>query len=401
MSVIEYDVIIIGAGVAGLTAGAYLAGRGFKAALVTTGEPTACLSTGGIDVCSRNDNPLAGIRELPEEHPFHLISEKIIKESLDNFQTAMKEMNLPYTGCAGKNRSILSALGTAKTSCLVPSTMEATPQGTDESIHIITFKGLKDFYPGYIISRRKNTRFSVYDAGVSSTMSIASRFEEKKYFETFLLWLEKLKSQKDRIAFPAVLGLESAAEIVNAIASLTGKPVFEIPTIPPSMPGRRLFNALKKYFRSKGGEIYWSWPVTGIEKTGRLIEAVATHSAGRPNSINARAFILATGSFVGGGLTATRKGIVENVFNLPVHAPGPRETWFDNDYFSLNHGIGRAGIIADASLRPAESPWENIFVCGGILANAEILKNGCGHGLALATARVAAQSCVEYLSHEI
>jgi glycerol-3-phosphate dehydrogenase subunit B len=167
------------------------------------------------------------------------------------------------------------------------------------------------------------------------------------------------------------------------------------------MPGRRLFNALKKYFRSKGGEIYWSWPVTGIEKTGRLIEAVATHSPGRPNSINARAFILATGSFVGGGLTATRKGIVENVFNLPVHAPGPRETWFDNDYFSLNHGIGRAGIIADSSLRPADSPWENIFVCGGILANAEILKNGCGHGLALATARVAAQSCVEYLSHEI
>ena len=38
MSVIEYDVIIIGAGVAGLTAGAFLAGRGFKVALVTSGR---------------------------------------------------------------------------------------------------------------------------------------------------------------------------------------------------------------------------------------------------------------------------------------------------------------------------------------------------------------------------
>jgi anaerobic glycerol-3-phosphate dehydrogenase len=43
------------------------------------------------------------------------------------------------------------------------------------------------------------------------------------------------------------------------------------------------------------------------------------------------------------------------------------------------------------------SPWENIFVCGGILSDTEILKNGCGHGLALATAHVAAKSCMEYI----
>ncbi len=84
-------------------------------------------------------------------------------------------------------------------------------------------------------------------------------------------------------------------------------------------------------------------------------------SKGRPNSLNGKAFILATGSFVGGGLTATREAIIENVFNLPVHVPGPRETWFDNDYFSFNHGIGRAGIIADSSLRPAGSPLGKYF----------------------------------------
>ncbi|MCX5849500.1 MAG: anaerobic glycerol-3-phosphate dehydrogenase subunit B [Deltaproteobacteria bacterium] len=397
MSVIEYDVIIIGAGVAGLTAGAYLAGRGFRVALVTKGEPTACLSTGGIDVCSYNDNPLLGIKELPSDHPFHLVDEKIIRESLDNFQTAMNEMDMPYKGSAEKNRFILSALGTFKTSCLVPSTMEAAAQDAKESIHIITFKGLKDFYPGYIISRRKNAKFSIYDAGVSSTMGIASHFEEREFLEKFLLWLEKQNIYQDKIAFPAVLGLESATKITDTIAILTGKPVFEIPTLPPSMPGRRLFNALKKYFRKKGGEIYWGWPVIGVEKSEKIIEAVITSSKGRPNSLNGKAFILATGSFVGGGLTATREAIIENVFNLPVHVPGPRETWFDNDYFSLNHGIGRAGIIADSSLRPAGTPMENVFVCGGILANTEILKNGCGHGLALATAHLAAKSCMEYI----
>ena len=93
-------------------------------------------------------------------------------------------------------------------------------------------------------------------------MGIASHFEEKEFFEKFIIWLERLNIDEDKIAFPAVIGLESAAEIVNTIAILMGKPVFEIPTIPPSMPGRRLFNALKGYFRKKGGMIYWSWPVT-------------------------------------------------------------------------------------------------------------------------------------------
>ena len=397
MSVTEYDVIILGAGVAGLTAGAFLAGHGFKVALVTSGEPTACLSTGCIDVCSRDHNPLTGIRELPPAHPFHLAPENAIRESLNNFQAAMMNMGLPYTGTAEENRLVLSALGTFKTSCLVPSTMEAAPQDSKDSIHIISFAGLKDFYPSYIISRRKNTRFSVYNAGVVSTMGIASHFEEKEFLESFIAWLKGQNIEEDKIAFPAVLGLESAAEIVKTISTSVGKPVFEIPTIPPSMPGRRLFNSLKDYFRKKGGTIYWSWPVVGIEKAGKLIEAVVTHSEGRPNSLNARAFILATGSFVGGGLTATREAIVENVFNLQVHVPGPRETWFENDYFSFSHGIGRAGIKVDSFLRPAGSSWENIFVCGGILADTEILKNGCGHGLALATAHAAAKSCMEYI----
>jgi glycerol-3-phosphate dehydrogenase subunit B len=228
-------------------------------------------------------------------------------------------------------------------------------------------------------------------------MGIAANFEQKEFLEAFISWLEGLNMPEDKIAFPAVLGLESAAEIVKKIENRLERPVFEIPTIPPSMPGRRLFNALKDYFRKKGGDIFWEWPVIGVEKTGKIIEAVITQSEGRPNSLNGKAFILATGSFVGGGLHALRDTIVEKVFNLPVHVPGLRETWFDNDYFSLNHGIGKAGIIVDSSFRPAGSAWENIFVCGGILANTEILKNGCGHGLALATGYAAAKSCAEYI----
>ena len=82
MSLIEYDVIIIGAGVSGLTAGTFLASRGLKIAVVTTGEPTACLSTGCIDLCSRDSHPFTGLRLLPPEHPFYLVRTETIREAL-------------------------------------------------------------------------------------------------------------------------------------------------------------------------------------------------------------------------------------------------------------------------------------------------------------------------------
>jgi glycerol-3-phosphate dehydrogenase subunit B len=397
VSVVEYDVIVIGAGVAGLTAGARLAGQGLKVALVTTGEPTACLSTGCIDVCLHEDDPLQGIAGLPEDHPFHLVSSKEVYQSLSDFQKIMEQMDLPYTGGPEKNRQVLSAIGTFKTTCLTPVTMEASSQDDQESIHIITFAGLKDFYPSYIISRLKNASFSTYNSSVSTTMGIAANFEDDAFLEAFILWLEKLNIRENKIAFPAVLGLESASAILRKIEYRLERPVFEIPTLPPSMPGRRLFSALKDHFRLQGGVIYWGWPVVGVEKSGKKIEAVMAESQGRPNSLNARAFILATGSFVGGGLWAKRDTIVEKVLGLPVYIHGHWEDWYEQDYFSANHGIGRAGIAVDASFRPVDCRWDNIFVCGAILAHIEALKNGCGHGFAMATGYAAARSCLEHL----
>ena len=397
MSVVEYDIVVIGAGVAGLTAGARLAERGYRVALVTTGEPTACLSTGCIDLCSNGARPLYAARELPREHPLHLVSDADIAEAFGRFLEVMRERGRVYTGTLEQNRRVLSALGTLKTTCLVPAGMAASPQSNDEAIHIVTFSGLKDFYPNYILSRFAHASFSTYDAGASTTMGIASRLEKDEYLDAFIVWLEKLSIRENKIGMPAVLGMKNTSEVIRRIESRLERPVFEIPTLPPSMPGRRLFNDLKDHFRSRGGDIFWSWPVVGVEKAGGLIEAVFTRTEGKPNSLNARAFVLATGSFVGGGLTATRRTITENVFDLPVHIPSGREDWFEEDYFSPDHRIGSVGVCVDSSFRPGHSPWENIFVCGGILAHAQTLKNGCGQGLSLATGHAAAGACAEYL----
>jgi len=154
---------------------------------------------------------------------------------------------------------------------------------------------------------------------------------------------------------------------------------------------------LKRTFQKKGGDVYWGSPVASVEKAGRLVEALTIETKGRPSRVHGRAFILATGSFVSGGLFALRDAVQETVFGLPVSVPGPREEWFNKDFFTLGHAIEKAGIRVDASFRPVEAGFENLFVCGSILAFSEVMKHGCGHGLALATGMAAAQSCEGYL----
>jgi glycerol-3-phosphate dehydrogenase subunit B len=42
------------------------------------------------------------------------------------------------------------------------------------------------------------------------------------------------------IGLAAVLGIHEAADVVHDFSELLGKPVFEIPAMPPSIPGIRL-----------------------------------------------------------------------------------------------------------------------------------------------------------------
>ncbi|MCZ7542112.1 MAG: hypothetical protein M5R40_00570 [Anaerolineae bacterium] len=48
-----------------------------------------------------------------------------------------------------------------------------------------------------------------------------------------------------RVGFPAVLGLYDAARVQAVLADALGAPVFEITTLPPSVPGMRLYHALR------------------------------------------------------------------------------------------------------------------------------------------------------------
>ncbi|MEA2014257.1 MAG: anaerobic glycerol-3-phosphate dehydrogenase subunit B [Thermodesulfobacteriota bacterium] len=388
-----YDVVVTGGGMSGMMAAITLADMGRKVAVVSKGNPVCSLSTGCIDLLAGSDDPLKAIGSLPDNHPYHLSGKDTIRTSFEMFKAVMAEEGGTYAGNMHANRRILTPLGRHKVTCLVPGTMEFADVHRDEYIHLISFDNMKDFYPNYITSGHKNSGCSIFDAGISTTMGIAQRFENKRFRDGFISWLKGLDIPDGTIAIPAVLGMHFTTDVCNQISVQLGRDVFEIPTLPPSMPGLRLFGALKNALLKRGVHLYWGKEIYSVEQSNSQIEAVTLAGTGRSTRVQGNAFILATGSFVSGGLHASIDAVKETVFDLPVYLPGKRESWFNNDFFATGHAIEKSGICVDKSFRPVDTRIENLFVCGSILAFSEVMKYGCGHGMAIATGVAAANVC--------
>lgn len=393
----KYDTVIIGGGMSGLMAAITLTKKGRKVALISKGDPVCCLSSGCIDILGHVESPIEGMASLPDNHPYHLVGEQNIKKAMTLFLSVMEECGLPYTGTPDKNRKIMTPVGTSKSTALVPESMAEAPLLENDYLHVISFKYIKDFFPAYITNRHKNSGLSVFDAGVPTTLGIAAAFDNKPFLYKFIQWVKSIEMPSGKIAVPAVLGTKP--HIFSEIVRETGRAIFEIPTLPPSIPGLRLFKALKRHLQDAGVDLYWGQEVTSVELDETTIEAVTLKSNERPTRIEGKSFILATGSFISGGLYASQKGLVkESVFDLPAFIPQNRDTWFNPSFFEKGHEIEKAGIQINSSFQPKEAEYANLFVCGSILAYSEIMKYQCGHGLAMATGYTAAMKCEDQLS---
>ena len=113
--------------------------------------------------------------------------------------------------------------------------------------------------------------------------------------------------------------------------------------------------------------------------------------------ITSQAVVLATGRFIGGGLNASRNGIRETVFDLPVHSPSRRSNWHHSDFLDLRgHPLNSCGIQTDPFFRPlnrsGEPAHERLYAAGSILAHQDWIRMKCGAGLALSTALAAVEA---------
>ena len=402
------DVVVIGAGTAGLVAGARLAEAGASVCVLAKGIGCTHLAPGTIDVAGYTpeltDSPLEGVAALiaaRADHPYGLIGPETMADAISWLQHAAENgpfSGYRYVGDLEHNTLLPTALGALRPSALLPSTMAAGDAGNLRQVCVIGTPQLRDVHPGLcaanlaaagIEARGLNVELQL-DRADASTLGIARLFDDEHWRAQFCASVSPLLHAEEHVGLPAILGIRDPQAVVDDLQQRFGRAVFEIPGLPPSVPGMRLYEILRHALRQAGGRLVLGAEVVGHKHAGDRISSVVTRAAGHDRDYCAEWFVLAAGGFASGAIELDSRWIMhERVLGLPLTGvPAPGEPRFVPGY-SDEQPISRVGVAIDAKLRALGCA--NVVVAGAGLPGAVPWREGSGEGLALGSAVRAAQ----------
>lgn len=422
-----YDVIVLGAGLAGLMAAEVASCRGARVLVLAQGMGSLPLTTGCIDALgyfppsSSNlvDSPSSALPKLIEEfpsHPYALAGLPRIAEAFAYFQKLSHEIGLPYSGSLSSNFLIPTPLGTFHPTCLIPETMALGDLKQPEPALLLGFSGLKDFSPLLIAANlnrlksltKRGSRFRAetlkeinLEGKALNSLNLAAAFDRKKFRKEIAKQIRPLLNSEERLGLPAVIGWLSPQEALADLQNELLTKVFEIPLLPPSVPGLRLQKHLRQHLQNKGVRILIGLSSLLPHKDGdRLIGFTLGNSKYSP-SFKAASFVLATGKFVGGGLEASREGIKETLLDLPLSYPPRRREWFNENLLDLSgQPFNKIGIDVNSDLQPLDLHgclvYKNLFAAGGIIGHCDSLSEKSGGGVAITTGYLAGELAVRF-----
>ena len=419
---ITTDLTIIGSGLAGVAASTFALRRNIKTA--QAGNTGALAYTTGYfdllgslkdDTGTGISDPWEGIRRLRETEPFHplaRIAEEDIRSSFEEFITFLAECGITYGQPGDRNLNALTPAGTLKKTLCVPATMQAGVDafGRKARCAIIDFKGLKGFSSRQIVANLKSDW-----PHLRSERIIFPDIEQSEIYPEVLARALEVPDNRAKLAdavkvvmadaevigMPAIFGIHEPDKVMTDLQDRIGRPIFEIPTMPPSVPGIRLRELFEQVFPQKGLTLIPQQKILSVELQSNSIQLDLKDNYG-PIHINSRAVILATGRFISGGLEAHMEGITEPLLSLPVTQPESRERWYRQQYMDrLGHEIHRTGIEVDEQFRPLDRGGkvvhQGLFGAGIILAHQDWIRGRCGAGIAVATAYKAVEAALSLL----
>lgn len=407
---LHYDVIVIGAGTAGLTAAARLAQSGARVCVLAKGVGSTHLAPGTVDVAGytpeRVAAPLEGVARLVashDGHPYGFLGGELIRESLGWFRRTAAVGPFPgYTYLGGLERNMLlpTAVGALRPSALAPSTIAGGDVVSGlGSVCIVGTPALRDFHARLCASNLTAAGVAARAVEVSldleradmSALGLARRFDDARWRAQFSAQLAPMLRGEEHVGMPAMLGLTDPFGVVEDLEQRLGRRVFEIPTLPPSVPGMRLFEILRAALRAAGGQLVMGGEViSNLRAADGEVVSVSTHAAGHEKTYAAPWFVLASGGFASGGIELDSHWVThERVLGLPLTGvPDASEPRFVGSYFE-EQPIARAGIAVDDGLRSLGAP--NVLVAGAALPGALPWREGSGEGIAVASGYRAAQ----------
>jgi glycerol-3-phosphate dehydrogenase subunit B len=403
------EVIVIGAGPAGLLAAWVACQSGAKVRVLASGIGTTHVSPGWIRILS--ESPGASLEKwitMHPEHPYVLAGIDALAGGLAALREVCGRAGLNYVGQIDANFRLPTALGAVIEAAAVPESFAAGDLRRPGAMLIAGPNDWRDFFPKLCADNLTRRGFPAQAASFdlpemhtsrfdATPVGLARLFDRADVRERVAAQLKPKLDGATRAGFPAVLGLDHSAEAWRDLSDRLGVPAFEIPTLPPSVPGMRLFNAFKAALTQAGVPILLDMTATqGVVEGGRA-SGVVVPDVVRDRTYRADAIILATGGLYGGGITSDYTGALrEAIFGLPLQAPagGPDE-WFTPLFLGpAGHPIHRAGVRVGVHMQPVDASGrvllEDVRIAGRLLAGYDPLAEGSTEGVWLASAYRAA-----------
>ena len=395
----NFDTIIIGGGLAGLTAGISLVNRGQKTLIVSSGQSALHFFSGSFELLSSSDDPFVAMESLPESHPYSKIGKENLPRLAAEAGPFFKSAGVTLSGEAPHKR--ITPMGFLKNAWMTSDGLLTVPaEGTLpwKRAAVVNISGFLDFHSPFVCAGLEKCGLECREFSVTlpeleklrhnptemRSTNIARTLKDG-VLDRFAAEIDRVSAGCDVVILPAVIGIQDENEL-KRFCRMVNRPVRMVATFPPSVPGIRIQMQLKRQFCSAGGTYLLGDTVTGgVFEEGRL-KGIHTQNHG-DTLFTADNFVIASGSFFSHGLVAERNRVHEPVFGLDVLASDERGEWFAQDVFD-NQPYMSFGLSVDSEFRPSAGgvTVENLRAAGSVLGGFNPLKEGCGAGVAILTA---------------
>ncbi|MDY5403422.1 MAG: glycerol-3-phosphate dehydrogenase subunit GlpB [Trueperella sp.] len=413
-------IIVIGSGLAGLTAALRLRDAGHHVDIVTKGWGGLLLSSGTLDVYGWGKDgrpvldPYAAIADLVAEdpgHPYAAIGVEAVREGIDWLCST--------TGLfakAGNNVLIPTAIGAVRPTAAVQNTMVPSLMEDGKKFLVVGIRQFRDFPAAFIADNLARSPLAKVETR-AVTISLAPRKPEADSTGTTFArafdgtagldgpstrdaLIHELRAHVrdgETVLLPAILGF--APDAYQEISAELGVPVGEVPVPPPSIPGRRINDVLIQLCRDKRIDISLNGEVIGFEASGGHVTALQVQRAGRVTTNKVDAVVYAGGGLESGSIQRNSYGeIRERVFDLPLtflDAEDPETTGVTGSVVVNGKDIFGTGVCVNADMLALDGDapaYDNLYCAGSVIGGARPWSEKSGEGIALGSAVAATRA---------
>ncbi len=400
------DIVVVGSGLAGMTAALIAAQSGKQVTLLTHGVGSLAISSGTVDVLGyvdgkAVDDPFAAMADLPEQHPYRLVGEDEVRSAVDWLRELSRKGGLSMTA-AESNRRLVTVMGTLKPSWLTPDSFCAEAIEDVHRIAVITVEGMKDVHPGLIIDQLQRyphlAKKEFFEAVLPNPIAHAHRnitpLDIARYVETpeGLQWLKDSLAPYAKLypvlLMPPICGMDHSQQLWKQLCMTLKVKIIEMVSIPPGVAGLRLREIMRKALNSAGIYVVENTQVVCAEVEEGSCKALTTAATGGENRWEADSFIIATGGLLSGGISTAPGKAWETIFGLPLDMPEQTEEWSSPAIFGKSL-FASMGVKVNEELKPVDKDGNiilnNVRFAGRTVGGYDFAAEKSGLGVALAT----------------